>query len=230
MSISSEIGKARYKISKFVATGRWGDDIEKTVANGGERQASPLLSGIRPDHLARYKHACKYMPDNARILDMACGCGYGSFLMSQENKCQEVTGIDISLDAIKYAEKYYSSSKTNFLEGNCFEIQLQQDYNFATCFETIEHIQNAELLLHRYYDALIPGSHMVLSTPNQNDLPYSKQRFPFHVRHYTPEEIINLVESVGFVVSSIHSQVDRKTTNVQQGNNGLYLILNIQKP
>ena len=55
------------------------------------------------EHIARYDFAKRYIKKHMRILDAACGCGYGADALANLN-CS-VLGIDISDEAINYAKK-----------------------------------------------------------------------------------------------------------------------------
>ena len=84
----------------------------------GERQYSAQLSGVRPDHLARYRFACDYIQPDHRVVDAACGIGYGSYLMARDTGAS-VCGVDISEAAIKAAKLLYSLPNNSFEVADC---------------------------------------------------------------------------------------------------------------
>ena len=54
-----------------------------------ERQEATKLSGIRPDHILRYKLAAKIIKAKKLtnlVIDVACGVGYGSYILADYTK------------------------------------------------------------------------------------------------------------------------------------------------
>lgn len=195
------------------------------VQGNGERQAAPTLDGIRPDHVARYEFAARLIPRRGRVLDMACGVGYGAYIMSRSRRCAEILAVDRSAQAIEYAKQCYSSSKIAYRLDDCLTTPLEpESYDLAVCFETIEHIQQPEQLLGRFCAALRPHGRLVLSTPNQAALPYSAAAFPFHVRHYRPAELEDLIGRSGLSIQEAYSQPSLKTKRIVSGWEGCFNI------
>jgi len=204
--------------------------LEVKVQGGGERQASQVLEGIRKDHLARYELAAEYLKKGDHVLDMACGVGYGSFILANNTKTKKVTAVDLSRDAIAYAEKYYNSPKIDYSLSDCLTVQLADGfYDLIVSFETIEHVSAPELLLERFSKTLKPGGLLILSTPSQITQPFSRDRFPFHVKHFTPTEICDLVKRYNFFLEEVSSQPDNSTRDLVQGWDGLFNILVCKK-
>lgn len=60
----------------------------------GERQITPELSNIRLDHKNRYLFACDHLKDKNvnKIIDLACGIGYGSLMLAEATKEQVTEG------------------------------------------------------------------------------------------------------------------------------------------
>ena len=113
-------------------------ELNKNAAN---------TSGARSDHSygnildqKRYIFALKYVHDK-KVLDCACGVGWGSFLMASAG-AREVYGIDISEAAINSSKLFYYNENINYIKGTPYD--LPQDYKFdlITSFETIEHVEN----------------------------------------------------------------------------------------
>lgn len=201
-------------------------NLEKYVEGGGERQASKSLQGIRDDHLGRYELVLPYVSPKAKVLDMACGVGYGSHMIATETDCQSILAVDISEDAIAYGESYYSSDKIQYRCDNCFSTELKAGtYDIAISFETIEHINDDQTLLKIFFDSLKPEGLLFLSTPNQLEMPYTKSYFPFHIKHYLPSDLKALVESSGFKILEVFSQPDNTSREFIEGWNGKFNIL-----
>ena len=106
----------------------------------GERYIPALMSGqIEVEHMQRYKSVLRLV-EGKKVLDAACGAGYGSALMSSVAK--EVTGIDISSEAISYDnERYGHISNLKYIEASIAELPFEDNsFDVIISFETIEHV------------------------------------------------------------------------------------------
>ena len=50
---------------------------------------------------------------NLKILDAACGVGYGSHILAKSG-AHWVTGVDVSVEAINYAKQHYALPNVTF--------------------------------------------------------------------------------------------------------------------
>jgi SAM-dependent methyltransferase len=64
-------------------------------------------------HIATYKY-CLNLMSGKKVLDYGCGTGYGTALIS--DKCLQVTGIDISPEAIVHAKEHYNAPNLAYLK------------------------------------------------------------------------------------------------------------------
>lgn len=202
---------------------------EKSM-NKGERQISSDLRGIRDDHKNRYDFACqvlhKYKPNN--ILDLACGIGYGSKMLADKLHCS-VTGVDIDKGAIDYAQNHYKSGNVEHLCADAREIEFKQHFDAIVSFETIEHIDFDKQLLTKFYQLLAPGGTFICSTPNQDVMPFVKEKFKYHIRHYTPSEIAQIITECGFSIVGTYTQKDPRYGQVEAGDDGCFTIMVCKK-
>lgn len=74
----------------------------------GERYVPDVGGAIRAEHLHRYWLAVDLVRGRD-VLDVACGEGYGSFLLSQA--ARSVTGADVSAEVIEHARNTYHRDK-----------------------------------------------------------------------------------------------------------------------
>jgi len=58
----------------------------------GERQVAPQLNGIRRDHVERYLWAARQLGASCRVVDFACGIGYGAKILAEAG--HQVVGFD----------------------------------------------------------------------------------------------------------------------------------------
>lgn len=180
------------------------------------RQYSPTVDGIRPDHVKRYEFAASRIPKGSYVLDLACGCGYGSWIMEQAGL--NVTGVDISREAIEYAQRHY--------KGPTYWNQKAQDtrgrWDVLVSFETIEHLADPEVIFQN-----VKADSVIASVPNEERYPFSVERFAGdeypHLRHYTPAEFDDFFKAQGFEVVRRFCQPDKQGAIIP-GTSGMFLI------
>jgi SAM-dependent methyltransferase len=164
--------------------------------NIGERQVSPTLEGIRSDHKYRYVFAATEIQPNSRVLDVACGVGYGSWILA--NAGHLVTAIDCDAEAIEYARTHYAHVNVDYLhvDANKLEHYNTDAFDYAVMFEAIEHIENplpTLKTLHRI------AKRLLASVPNELVFPF--KGYKYHHRHYTPNQFDTLLAMSGYRIT-----------------------------
>ncbi len=199
---------------------------KKTMLRG-ERQIAKNVSDVRLDHLNRYKFASQYLQNfkPSKILDCACGIGYGSNILANELNAF-VLGVDIDSGAIEHANMYYKSDSNLYTLADAKVHEFgNAEFEAVVSFETIEHIDFDQKLINKFYQALKRGGRFICSTPNQEILPFDKSKFPFHIKHYTNSEIIALLKNAGFKDIEVYAQHGYEDGEVTLGSGGHFTIL-----
>ncbi|HUP29731.1 MAG TPA: class I SAM-dependent methyltransferase [Usitatibacter sp.] len=159
----------------------------------GERFVPGTTGEIWVEHWHRYHFAARWAAGK-RVLDVACGEGYGTALLARH--AAQVTGVDVSPDAIGHAQREYAGvANARFVQASCTAIPLPDaSIDVAVSFETLEHIAEQEAFLDELARVLVPGGVLVLSCPNK--LEYTDRRNfanEFHVKELYREELAALV-------------------------------------
>lgn len=156
-----------------------------------DERVTPILSSPRNlrNHIARYNIAMGVCT-NKVVMDLACGTGYGTCMLSWVAK--EVLGVDIDEKAIKYAKENYNRKNLIYFNRNILDIsycgafsdETREDYHkvdVIVSFETIEHIGDIELLQKTFLDKLKVGGIIVYSVPIDEKIenPYHKHKFTY---------------------------------------------------
>ena len=137
----------------------------------GERFIPGVKGDIEIEHLHRY-HAAAELVTGLRVLDIACGEGYGSSILAQ--RAASVVGVDISPDAVAHARSSYAASNLHFEEGSCTKIPLPDaSVDVLISFETLEHVDEQEATLREFLDSkqkleesdIRDAIRLVMSTP-----------------------------------------------------------------
>src|SRR5512146_3443739 len=104
----------------------------------GERFTPECVREIWYEHWHRYAFAREFARGK-RVLDAACGEGYGSALLA--GTAARVLGVDIADDAIAHARARYMRANLRFERGACTALDVPAaSFDLAVSFETVEHV------------------------------------------------------------------------------------------
>jgi 2-polyprenyl-3-methyl-5-hydroxy-6-metoxy-1,4-benzoquinol methylase len=166
--------------------------IHNLCLHSGERQTATEYTSIRADHRFRYEWSNRRIPRDTFGVDVFCGNGYGTWLLSQS---RFVLGIDGSAEAIASADANFRQS-TNLFSTSYFPFQLpKSSLDFIVALESIEHVPDGTAFFATMCHALKPGGLLVFSTPCEDFLPLAATANHFHFKHYTLEETLTMAES-----------------------------------
>lgn len=134
-------------------------------------------------------------------------------------------GIDLSQNAIDFAAKHYSIENVNFRVGDACSGEWEDDaFDGAVSFETIEHLEEPSKLLMHLRRGLRDGGMFLCSTPNEEQMPFDRDSFPFHVRHYSPLELERLLGDAGFSVVEVLHQRNGADPELRPGPHGNFMV------
>lgn len=174
----------------------------------------------RADHWKRYELAARYA--SGRVLDAACGCGYGSKMLL--NAGQLVVGVDSSHAAIEWAEEHFQGPY--FIHGKIEEEPWPGKFETVVSLETIEHLGDPRVALQAFRRACV-GT-LIASVPNEDRYPFIAEKFAKddspHFRHYRPAEFEELLKECGFKITERFCQKD-KQGEIHAGSDGMFLIV-----
>src|SRR5260221_9228884 len=131
----------------------------------GERFVPGTKGEIWIEHWHRYHFAARWVAGK-RVIDVACGEGYGTALLARA--ATQVTGIDLSADAIAHAKRNYSAlGNASFECAPCTRLPIADgSVDVAVSFETLEHIAEQDAFLDELARVLKPEGLLILSCPN----------------------------------------------------------------
>lgn len=114
-------------------------------------------------HLERYEFAARHL-SGERVLDMACGCGYGTALLAERHPHKQVTGVDIDPAAIAYARRHYRLPNLHYVCADA-ESFSAEGFDSIVSLETIEHLPHPARLVANYARLLASGGRVIASVP-----------------------------------------------------------------
>ena len=161
----------------------------------GERFTPEVTGAIWYEHWHRYALASAAAAGK-RVLDAACGEGYGSMLLAR--RAAEVIAIDVDARAIAHARlRYGQQANLRYVQGSCVAVPLAQgSIELIVSFETIEHLSEQRAMLAEFRRVLARDGVLIISSPNKPI--YSAdagQVNHFHVRELSREELATMLHS-----------------------------------
>jgi len=168
-------------------------DEKAPLAFTGERFTPECVREIWYEHWHRYVFA-RSLARGKRVLDAACGEGYGSALLA--DVAANVTGVDIAPQAIAHAQaRYGAHSNLRFRQGDCTALDLPAaSVDLVVSFETLEHVAAQERLIAGFARVLTDDGILIVSSPDKRT--YSDAsgfRNEFHVRELYRDELLALL-------------------------------------
>jgi 2-polyprenyl-3-methyl-5-hydroxy-6-metoxy-1,4-benzoquinol methylase len=171
----------------------------------GERFTPECAREIWYEHWHRYQFVLK-LASGKRVLDAACGEGYGSALLAAT--ATSVVGIDIAESAIQHARQRYGRLlNLKFEQGDCTALApVDTPFDLIVSFETLEHVAAQEALVAGFAGALADDGVLVISSPDKRT--YSDNsgfRNAFHVRELYRDELLALLKA-HFPIVQLYAQ------------------------
>jgi ubiquinone/menaquinone biosynthesis C-methylase UbiE len=182
-------------------------DLPQTILPfTGERFTPECVREIAYEHWHRYAFALALV-DGKRVLDAACGEGFGADLLA--NTAASVHAIDIDAGSIEHAKQRYGSKPG--LEFQLADVTLldalpDNSFDVVVSFETLEHVQEHERMLAGFYRVLKKDGVLLISTPDKKNYTDATGVVnPHHVRELYFEEFSDLLDR-HFSAKKIYTQ------------------------
>lgn len=166
----------------------------------GERLVPDMLSEdstsqkILNLNIQNYQIAARYV-QGKQVLDIACGSGYGSQILSSAG-ADLVVGVDICSDTIQYAQERYSDSRIEFICSDADQFKWSNLFDVIVSFETIEHLQKPKEFLQKIHSLLVPDGTFLISLP----LGETRHIDPYHLHAFTQNQIVDMLKENNFDV------------------------------
>jgi SAM-dependent methyltransferase len=147
-------------------------------------------------HLAVYEWVAA-RTIGARVIDMACGEGYGAEVLSRG--AASVVGVDANPEAHEHSRLRYRRENLVFERGLVETHGEPGAFDAVVFLQTIEHVQDPAAVLAHFRALLAPGGVAYVSTPNLLTLAprgASKSDNPWHIREYRVDEFRALCTGV----------------------------------
>lgn len=162
--------------------------------------------GRRSDaHMTRYAQAAQFIRPGDRVIDVACGLGYGSYQLAHNSDAASFMGLDASDYAVEYANLNFapvSPTPMTFVVGDAQNLSGMADASadFAVSVETLEHLPEPDRLLAELHRVLSPQGRIYASVPNDWSDETGEDPNPFHFHVYDWPRLIAQFQRNGFVI------------------------------
>lgn len=200
------------------------------LPNTGERYLPSLLrSTTGMEHYHRYLLATS-LSTGKHVLDVACGEGYGSHMLSQV--AASVTAVDVDRETlVSAARKYGAVPRLAFACGDASRLPLADDsVDAIVCFETLEHLPDHRAFVGELRRVLRPTGLLVISSPNRTPYGRMYEDNEFHTEELEHDEFEGLLSEVfphvsvgwqqGLYLSLIHTADGAVTKFFEQHQDG----------
>ena len=128
-----------------------------------DKYKNPMLKGVINGFVNSLDMMVK-LSNAENALDAGCGEGYIFNRLFSKNKRLQMTGLDISNEALKTARKLNPDSK--FFEGSIYEMPFEDNkFDLVIASEVLEHLEKPKKALDEI--SRISKKHVLLSVPNE---------------------------------------------------------------
>lgn len=151
-------------------------------------------------------------PPPARVLE--CGCGPGWLCHLLQKRGYDVTGIDVSPDAVRMAEEhsmFADAPPPTFRVADSEDLPFEDEFDAVLFFDSLHHSVDEQAAIHSAYRALKPGGVCVASETGPGHARKSRavvERFDVTEKDMPPALIRRLGLRAGFRRVEIHPRAD----------------------
>ena len=150
-------------------------------------------------HIARYEWATAKIEKERsvrRILDAACGVGYGSAILDSCRLNAEITGVDIDAAAISYALERYGASSIKFIHSDISGLRDHAHFDAIVSLETIEHVADPVKTISDFWKLLRRGGLFIMSVPVTPSVDVN----PYHLTDFSASSIRKMLKVAKFEI------------------------------
>ncbi len=161
---------------------------------------------IAYEHWHRYAFAKRWAVGR-NVLDVACGTGYGTALLSTVARL--CWGIELDRETAQEASRLAAAENLCVLQADVGKLPLATaSMDMVVAFEILEHVEDYQSLMQELARVLSPDGMLLISTPNKAS--YSDDRHyrnPYHVKEFYRDEFLALLHRYFPEVLLCHQQI-----------------------
>lgn len=151
-------------------------------------------------HVERYRFIRRFC--HGRVMDIGCGVGYGSYLISQNPDVTEINGVEPVEESFNFADKEWENNNLSFLHATYEQLTFLNGKvpDVATIIEVLEHIEQPEELIQWCFCNKIKT--IIATVPAYKTTHFNKH----HVKDFNEEDFKFLLEDNGYAARAWESK------------------------
>lgn len=156
-----------------------------------------MSSGYYNTMLKRYIFAGAYFCKGKRILDSCCGCGWGTYILSQY--AESIQAFDLESKAIDFCRRTWRSDNIEWIVSDALSMrEIGDDFDVALAMETIEHFSRdkGEEYISKLSERIKKGGYIVGTSAfpeTRSEADEIRSTNPSHLYVHTEEEMNNIL-------------------------------------
>jgi SAM-dependent methyltransferase len=193
------------------------DGLSNAAELFGADRVYPDGSFMFQCHLFGYMDLAARLPERARVLDLACGEGYGAAVLAARG--HTVVGVDLEAPVLQDAATRYRAA--TFTAGDALRLPFADaTFDAIGALQVIEHLPDefTDPMLVEIARVLKPGGLLYVTTPNIDKLPAtaSKEFNPHHFRDFNPATLEAVLRRRFTDVTLFGQMLDESLERVQR--------------
>jgi len=138
----------------------------------------------------------KYFGEPESLLEVGCGTGFVLAGIAKVSATTQLTGSEIFIDGLSFAVDRVRTAR--FVQMDARRMPYVEEFDVVASFDVLEHIEQDELVLRNFWQALKPGGGVLLTVPQHQWLWSEADAYACHVRRYSAEELHAKLDRAGF--------------------------------
>jgi len=159
-----------------------------------------------PENMKTYQNIAKRV--RGRVLEAGCGMGLGTNIIAHKLGASNVVATDKLINNIKFARALYPMIEFDVwdLNGNPWK----EKFDFVVCIEAIEHVANYKTAIRNLIDSA--EKEVWISTPNGARTEEHCPSNEFHVKEFTPHEMLEMIGNYKTQIFDLDMNLVEKST------------------
>jgi SAM-dependent methyltransferase len=144
----------------------------RQLAAGLTPHGESVWPGVRNDLFVAHESIYSFFSGfvaGKRVLDAACGTGYGSAILAAVGAVQ-VVGVDLDPRSLRYARRHFAGPNLEFRLADCERLEFPPgSFDWIVSSNTLEHLHHPERFLAGAHRLVSAGGGLVVAVPPITD-------------------------------------------------------------
>ncbi len=165
----------------------------------------------------KIKRMLRVLPEQGRVLEVGCGAANLLYAVQGKRPSYWLTGIDLSLDALKRARAKSGGESVDFVAADAASLPIEDaSFDIVYAIDLIEHVPDHKAALDEMIRVLKKDGYLHLYVPCEAN-PFTfdwmltrigageklKEKWYGHLHKFTGREVLELLKQRGLVITDI---------------------------